>query len=329
MAKVDYYRVLGLQPTATREEVRRAYRRLARRLHPDVDPERKDEARATQRMVRLNEAYAVLADPARRAAYDAQRLASRVATGWEDGQAGSAGPRVWERGQAGKAEPRAGAGPQSDYAGKPDPRAAPGTGWRQGGLPMVVLAPSPDRQARRTVLAVLLTAAGIYGANLTVSRGSLLGVLMMAVGLLSGAMCALAVMPTFHGRLVLTHDALIEHASFGLTGERAYGYEQICEVHWRAKHGLTASTRILIDYYTHDRLGRLRTEWYESKWLMPVDDPHTLYAVLRERAAAQKYEWSRPSWRAVIVQARELVVTVVVVFGTVVAALLWGTSPGG
>lgn len=194
---------------------------------------------------------------------------------------------------------------------------------------MVVLTPAVDRQARLSVLALLFTAAGVYGAHLTVSRGSLLGVALMAGGLLSGALCAMAVMPTFHGRLVLTPDALIEYSALGLLGERAYAYEQICEVHWRVKPGLSASTRILIDYYQRDRSGRLQTDRYQSKWLMPVDDPHTLYHVLRERAAARKYDSSRPTWWAVIVHARELMVTVVVVFGTVVAALLWGATGSG
>jgi hypothetical protein len=114
-----------------------------------------------------------------------------------------------------------------------------------------------------------------------------------------------------------------------LFGERAYRYDQICEVHWRTRYGLDASTRILIDYYERDRSGQLQIDRYQSRWLMPVDDPHTLYQLLRERAAARKYDFSRPTWWAVVVHARELVVTVVVVFGTVVAALLWGPIGSG
>jgi hypothetical protein len=294
---VDYYRVLGLRPTATREEIRRAYRRLARYVHPDAHPERKDDVAATQRMAMLNEAYAVLADPARRAAYNLQRQARR------------------------ESQARAQAGPRTEA--EPEARGA----WR--GERMVVLAPSVDRQARLAALALLLTAAGVYGANLTVNRGSLLGVLLMAAGLLGGALCAMAVMPTFHGRVVLTRDALIEYSSLGLFGERAYRYDQICEVHWKSKRGIAASARILIDYFERDRLGQLQIDRYQSKWLMPVDDPHTLYHLLRERAAAGKHEFSRPTWWAVVVHARELVVTVVIVFGTVVAALFWSATGSG
>ena len=62
----DHYRVLGIPPHATAPEIRRAYRRLARRHHPDHNP-RPDGA---ERFRALAEAYAVLNDPARRAGYD-------------------------------------------------------------------------------------------------------------------------------------------------------------------------------------------------------------------------------------------------------------------
>lgn len=65
----DYYKTLGLKQDADSGEIRAAYRRLARRLHPDVNkgPD------ADERMSEINEAYAVLGDPERRAAYDAKR----------------------------------------------------------------------------------------------------------------------------------------------------------------------------------------------------------------------------------------------------------------
>lgn len=65
----DYYKTLGLEQDADASEVRAAYRRLARKLHPDVN-KRPD---AGERMAELNEAYAVLSDPERRASYDAKR----------------------------------------------------------------------------------------------------------------------------------------------------------------------------------------------------------------------------------------------------------------
>ena len=62
----DYYAVLGVERGATAEDVKRAYRRLARKYHPDVSK----ESDAKQRFQELGEAYEVLKDPEKRAAYD-------------------------------------------------------------------------------------------------------------------------------------------------------------------------------------------------------------------------------------------------------------------
>ena len=65
----DYYAILGIPTTATLADIKRAYRRLARQYHPDTNPD-KDAAR---RFRQITEAYELLSDPTRRAAYDQTR----------------------------------------------------------------------------------------------------------------------------------------------------------------------------------------------------------------------------------------------------------------
>ncbi len=67
--RFDAYRELGLAPDASQEEIRRAYRMLARRYHPDQAPEGK-EREYEEKMKRVNAAYALLSHPERRAQYD-------------------------------------------------------------------------------------------------------------------------------------------------------------------------------------------------------------------------------------------------------------------
>src|SRR5438045_1133590 len=64
--KRDYYEVLQIPRSASADDVRRAYRRLARQYHPDVN----GSAEAEERFKEINEAYEVLSDTNRRATYD-------------------------------------------------------------------------------------------------------------------------------------------------------------------------------------------------------------------------------------------------------------------
>lgn len=63
----DYYDILGIKRGASQEEIKRAYRRLARKYHPDLNPGDKS---AEQKFKEINEAYEVLGDPKKRAEYD-------------------------------------------------------------------------------------------------------------------------------------------------------------------------------------------------------------------------------------------------------------------
>src|SRR5512147_3217394 len=67
MAKRDYYEVLGLSRGASEAEIKKAYRRLARKLHPDVNP---GDKAAQKRFQEVQEAYEVLKDDEKRRAYD-------------------------------------------------------------------------------------------------------------------------------------------------------------------------------------------------------------------------------------------------------------------
>lgn len=67
MAEKDYYEVLGVKPDASKEEIVRAFRRLARKHHPDLNP---GDPAAEERFKDINEAFQVLNDPDRRSKYD-------------------------------------------------------------------------------------------------------------------------------------------------------------------------------------------------------------------------------------------------------------------
>jgi curved DNA-binding protein len=72
----DYYKIMGLERDATQDEVKRAYRKLARKYHPDVSKEPDAESRFKE----IGEAYEVLKDPEKRAAYD------NLGSGWKAGE---------------------------------------------------------------------------------------------------------------------------------------------------------------------------------------------------------------------------------------------------
>ena len=77
MAK-DYYAALGIKKTASEKEIKAAFRKLARKYHPDVNPSDKS---AEQRFKEINAAHDVISDPAKREKYD------RYGENWEQAEA--------------------------------------------------------------------------------------------------------------------------------------------------------------------------------------------------------------------------------------------------
>ncbi len=86
----DYYQILGVNKDASEKDIKQAYRRLARKYHPDVNPNNKA---AQEKFKDINEAYDVLSDPAKRKKYDA------LGANWQQYEqyqrAGTQGPFQW------------------------------------------------------------------------------------------------------------------------------------------------------------------------------------------------------------------------------------------
>lgn len=89
MATRDYYEALGVRRTAKQEEVRKAYRRLARKYHPDLNP---GDKASEERFKKIQEAYDVLSDPKKKQMYDQHGFYS--ATGFPAGEQPRQGPEM-------------------------------------------------------------------------------------------------------------------------------------------------------------------------------------------------------------------------------------------
>jgi DnaJ-class molecular chaperone len=91
----DYYRVLGVNKDASEKEIKQAYRRMARKYHPDVNP---GDQTAEDRFKEIGEAYAVLGDAQKRKKYDQFGPSLRDGSFWRHGSAAPGprpGPRVY------------------------------------------------------------------------------------------------------------------------------------------------------------------------------------------------------------------------------------------
>ncbi len=101
----DYYKILGVSKDASDKDIKAAYRKLARKLHPDVNPNDKN---AEQQFKEVNEAYEVLGDAEKRKKYDS------LGANWKDYEqyqrAGGAGPFTWGEAGGGGGGARASSG---------------------------------------------------------------------------------------------------------------------------------------------------------------------------------------------------------------------------
>lgn len=78
--KTDLYEVLGVSKNATEDEIRKAYRKLALKYHPDKNP---DDASATEKFKKISEAYEILSDPEKRKEYDTGGMENVYAHGFQ------------------------------------------------------------------------------------------------------------------------------------------------------------------------------------------------------------------------------------------------------
>jgi curved DNA-binding protein len=117
MADRDFYQILGVPRDASQQDIQRAYRKLARQYHPDVN----SDPVAAERFKDISEAYDVLSDPETRSRYDAFGPDFRQVPEGMD-------PQTWRRAQAGE-RAGAGAGARGGQAG----RGGPGFSYTTGG----------------------------------------------------------------------------------------------------------------------------------------------------------------------------------------------------
>lgn len=107
MAFIDYYQILGIPKTASEDDIKKAYRKLARKLHPDLNPNDKE---ANKKFQQINEANEVLSDPEKRKKYDT------YGENWEHGEEYEKARQSQERNRGSGQSFSGGFGGDTDYS---------------------------------------------------------------------------------------------------------------------------------------------------------------------------------------------------------------------
>jgi curved DNA-binding protein len=230
----DYYATLGVEPTAGDAEIKTAYRRLARKYHPDVSK----EAGAEDKFKAVNEAYEALRDPQKRAAYDQLK-----AQGYRPGEEFHAPPN-YGGGQGYDFEEvfggGAGGGGFSDFFESLFARQRGGGGGRASGFGGASQGPQPTRDTRAK-LSVPLEAA-YQGDSLRINVGGKQLDVRVPKGIRPGQVIRLGGQGTGGGNLLLEVE-YAEHPQFEVDGRNILYTLQVTP--WQAALGTSISVPTL------------------------------------------------------------------------------------
>ncbi len=105
---VDYYKTLGIAKTATAKDIKSAYRKMARKYHPDLNPNDKD---ANRKFQQINEANEVLSDPEKRKKYD------QYGKDWQHGEEYEKASQYQQQSSGSRRTSYSGAEPEGDFSG--------------------------------------------------------------------------------------------------------------------------------------------------------------------------------------------------------------------
>lgn len=105
---VDYYKILGIDKTATAKDIKSAYRKMARKYHPDLNPNDKD---ANRKFQQINEANEVLSDPEKRKKYD------QYGKDWQHGEEYEKAKQYQQQSTGSRRSSYNGAEPEGDFSG--------------------------------------------------------------------------------------------------------------------------------------------------------------------------------------------------------------------